>query len=189
MVKLFVVNINNDDIKSIFYSITKEFIIPKFRNLKNSDIKKKNNNDFVTSVDLEVEKKLNYYLKKILPKSLFIGEELFEKNTNIVELYNEKSYCWTVDPIDGTKNFINGKEKFAIMISLTFKDTILQSWIYKPITEEMFFAINGEGSFLNNNILRTNNIRNINNSIGSISLKYWNNNYQCIAMRRFTQFK
>ena len=63
--------------------------------------------------------------------------------------YNEKNFCWTVDPIDGTTNFVKGKERFAIMIALTFKEKIIQSWIYKPLTEEFSYAKLGEGAFIN----------------------------------------
>ena len=114
-------NFNNEEIHNIFYSISKKFILPKFRNLKESDIKRKSNNDLVTSVDIAVEEQFQIELKKLLPSSYFIGEELFEVNNSILSGYYQANYCWTVDPIDGTSNFINGKEKFAIMVSLSFK--------------------------------------------------------------------
>ena len=171
-------NIKNEEIQNIFYSISKKFILPKFRNLQDSDLERKSNNDLVTSVDIVVEEQFNIELKKLLPSSYFIGEELFEKDNSILDNYNQSNYCWTVDPIDGTANFVNGKEKFAIMISLSFKEKILQSWIYKPLVEEMCYALNGDGSFIGNFRLKTNNKSNLNESNGSISTKYWNDDYK-----------
>ena len=111
-------NIKNEEIQNIFYSISKKFILPKFRNLQDSDLEWKSNNELVTSVDIAVEEQLNIELKKLLPSSYFVGEELFEKDNSIINNYKQANYCWTIDPIDGTKNFVKGKEKFAIMVSL-----------------------------------------------------------------------
>ena len=138
---------------------------------------RKNNNDLVTSVDLQVEDELNFILCKLLPNSLFVGEEKFSKYPNIIRNYNQPQYCWTVDPIDGTTNFTKGKEKFAVMIALSFKEKILQSWIYCPLTEEICYAINGEGAYINEKKINISNSLSLNKSKGSISSKYWEDNY------------
>ena len=117
--------INNDEIKSILHNISQNIIIPKYKNLDREDIKFKNNNDLVTTVDVAVEKKLQKKLNLLLPNSLFVGEESFTKKPEIIHAYTENQYCWTVDPIDGATNFVKGKEKFAIMIALTFKEKII----------------------------------------------------------------
>ena len=181
--------IKNEDIRNICYTISKKIILPSFRNLKESDIKRKKNNDLVTSVDLEVEKQLQISLKKLIPSSFFIGEELFENNHTILNYYNKKNYCWTVDPIDGTTNYSKGKEKFAIMIGLSFREKILQSWIYQPLNETMYYAYNGNGAFLNDIKLKSNIKTNLNKSIGSISTKYWNNQYTNIMNNIINKFE
>lgn len=169
--------INNDQIKSILFEVSKEFILPKFKNLKTEEVKFKNNIDMVTEVDLAVEEKLNNILCSLLPNSLFVGEEKFSINSKIIDCYKQNQYCWTVDPIDGTTNFVKGKEKFAIMIALTFSDQIIQSWIYKPLTEEICSAIAGEGTFINDKKILISNNRSISESSGSISSKYWNESF------------
>ena len=57
--------VNNDDIKSLLYEISKSKIIPNFRNLKSEQISYKNNRDIVTIIDIEVEA----FLKKHLSQS------------------------------------------------------------------------------------------------------------------------
>ena len=170
--------IKDDDIKNILFQISKEIILPKYQKLNLEDIKSKNNGDLVTSVDIDVEDRLKNELLKLLPDSLFVGEETFFHNPKIIENYHKKNFCWTVDPIDGTTNFVKGKEKFAIMIALTFKEKIIQSWIYKPLTEEFSYAKLGEGAFIDG--LKVINIKefNVSNSIGSISSKYWDETYR-----------
>jgi len=169
--------INNDEIKSILYDISKSIILPKFQKLKNEDIKIKNNTDLVTSVDIEVEKKLKKILLSLLPNSLFVGEESFFEDPNIIQFYKQNNFVWTVDPIDGTSNFVKGKDKFAIMIGLTFKQKILQSWIYKPISDEFCYSKLSEGSFINDSKIYFSKDSNAKKSIGSISSKYWENGY------------
>ena len=164
--------INDDDIKNILFQISKEIILPKYQKLNLEDIKSKNNGDLVTSVDIDVEDRLKNELLKLLPNSLFVWEKTFFHSPKIIENYHKKNFCWTVDPIDGTTNFVKGKEKFAIMIALTFKEKIIQPWIYKPLTEEFSYAKLGEGAFING--LKVKNIKefNVANSIGFISSKY-----------------
>ena len=74
-------------------------------------------------------------------------------------------------------NFVKGKEKFAIMIALTFKEKIIQSWIYKPLTEEFSYAKLGEGAFINGLKVMNTKEFNVSDSIGSISSKYWEEGY------------
>ena len=76
--------INNEQIKSILFEVSKEFILPKFKNLKSEEIQFKNNKDLVTQVDLAVEEKLNNILCSLLPNSLFVGEEKFSLNSKFL---------------------------------------------------------------------------------------------------------
>ena len=169
--------INNDEIRSILLKLSKEIVLPKFKNLKDGEILYKNKKDLVTCVDIEVEKNLKKILISILPNSLFVGEELFYSNPKIINSYNENQFCWTVDPIDGTTNFVKGKDKFAIMIALSYKDIILQSWIYMPLTDEFYYSKLGEGSFVDGKKIYSAEDMVISDSIGSISSKYWDNKY------------
>ena len=169
--------IDNNVMKSILFDLSKKHILPMFNNLNVVDIGHKNINDIVTSVDIKVEEELFSTLTKLIPRSLFVGEENFTNNPYILNNYSMNEYCWTVDPIDGTKNYVKGKDKFAVMVALTYGKKILQSWIYKPISGELCFAINGEGAFINEKKIVLNKIVSIENSKGSISTKYWDKQF------------
>ena len=169
--------INDNQIKSILYDISKKLVLPKFNNLRPEEIKLKNDRNLVTEVDLQVEESLNKFLCSLLPNSLFVGEEKFTFNPKILENYHENKYCWTVDPIDGTSNFVKGKDNFAIMIALSFKEKILQSWIYKPLTEEFCFAKLQNGTYINEKKIKIFNNNSYSDSSGSISSKHWENDY------------
>ncbi|MDC1296584.1 inositol monophosphatase [Alphaproteobacteria bacterium] len=167
------IEINDNDIRDKLYNISKSIIIPKYKNLKEIDIKLKNKKDLVTSVDINVENILKVFLQELLPNSLFIGEESFFLDANLINAYKENQYCWTVDPIDGTSNYVNGKDRFAIMIALTFKETILQTWIYKPLNDEFIYSKLGHGTFINEKKIYNKIYTDVSKSTGSISSKYW----------------
>jgi len=165
--------VNQNDIREILLKTSEKLIIPSFGKLKESQISFKNGLDIVTEVDIAVELELNNQLSKLLDNANFIGEETFSKNPSILNYYSSDNYCWTVDPIDGTKNFVKSKEKFAIMIALTKNNKIIQTFIFKPITEEFIYADN-TGTFINDKKLILNEETKIENAVGSISFKHWN---------------
>ena len=66
--------VDNDQIRSILFEISKKIILPNFRNLNSDQINYKNNKDIVTSVDIEVEN----YLKKTLPQFLKNSQFFFK---------------------------------------------------------------------------------------------------------------
>ena len=167
--------VNVNDIREILYSISKKIIIPSFGNLSNNQISYKNNKDIVTEIDIKVEKELHFELSKLIKNSRFVGEETYSKDPSILNYYQSDNYCWTVDPIDGTSNFAKSKERFAVMLSLTKKKQIIQSFIYKPISEEFMFA-DKTGTFFNDKKIQLSVNTTIENSIGSISTKYWDEN-------------
>ena len=164
-----------DDIREILFNVSNKIILPSFGNLSNNQISYKNNKDIVTEIDIKVEKELYSHFSKLIKNSKFIGEETYSKDPSILNYYQSDNYCWTVDPIDGTSNFAKSKEKFAVMVSLTKNKQIIQSFIYKPIGEEFMFA-DEAGTFFNDKKIQLNANTTIENSLGSISTKYWNEN-------------
>ncbi|MEM9493318.1 MAG: 3'(2'),5'-bisphosphate nucleotidase CysQ, partial [Myxococcota bacterium] len=47
---------------------------------------------------------------------------------------------WYIDPIDGTRDFISGREGFAVMIGLTVGHVPMVGVVYQPIGERLFWA-------------------------------------------------
>ena len=132
--------INPNDLREILYNISKKIILPSFGNLAKNQISFKNGKDIVTEIDIAVELELSNIFKKLIKNSNFIGEETYAKKPSILSYYLSDNYCWTVDPIDGTNNFAKSKEKFAVMVSLTKQKKIIQSFIYKPMSEDFMYA-------------------------------------------------
>jgi 3'(2'), 5'-bisphosphate nucleotidase len=57
------------------------------------------------------------------------------------------SQYWLIDPLDGTKEFVNKRREFTVNIALIQNDKPVLGIIYAPMFEEMFYAMTGFGSF------------------------------------------
>ena len=120
-------------------------ILPRYQRLSDTEISTKTSaTDFVTVADKEAEENIIPKLLKMLPGSRCIGEESFaEGRCDITAL--DTDYIWTVDPIDGTRNFVAGSEHFCCMVSLIKQDQPLRSWIYRPLIGDAVVATKNEG--------------------------------------------
>jgi myo-inositol-1(or 4)-monophosphatase len=87
-------------------------------------------------------------LKKARPDYGFLMEE-----SGAVE-GNDKSHRWLVDPLDGTTNFLHGIPHFAVSIGLERDGVPVAGVVYNPITEELFTAERGRGTYVNDRRLR-----------------------------------
>jgi myo-inositol-1(or 4)-monophosphatase len=100
-------------------------------------------NDFVSYVDKGSESMLVENLGKILPEAGFIVEEGTSSKKGM-------KYCWVVDPLDGTTNFLHGIHPFAISVALMKYDEIVAGVVYEVYGKEIFSAWKNGGAWLNN---------------------------------------
>jgi len=56
-------------------------------------------------------------------------------------------YCWLVDPLDGTKEFIKRNGEFTVNIALIYRERIIMGVVYASDLDEMYWAIEGKGAF------------------------------------------
>ena len=124
----------------------------EFMKPENVEVMQKGNaSNFVTSADLKVQEFLKKELLALIPGSVFVGEE--EDGAIITEhLENGETkieYIWVVDPIDGTSNFIREIGMSAISVGLLKWGKPYAGVIYQPYRNEMFWAEEGQGAYLN----------------------------------------
>lgn len=60
---------------------------------------------------------------------------------------NRWDYFWLVDPLDGTKEFINRNGEFTINISLIHKSRPMLGVIYAPVMGLLYYALKGKGAY------------------------------------------
>ena len=102
----------------------------------------KESEDICTNLDLKVESILLDTLMKYFPDHNFDSEE-FGRGSK-----KNSDYKWILDPIDGSKNYIRHLPFFNISIALQYKGETIFGIVYAPKTEELFFALRGEGAWL-----------------------------------------
>ena len=85
-------------------------------------------------------------LEALLPEAIALGEESISDDPAAEKQLRHK-LAFVIDPIDGTRNFVNGTPHFCSMISLIDKGEPLISWILRPVDDDIFVAVADEGVF------------------------------------------
>ncbi|WP_026492749.1 inositol monophosphatase family protein [Butyrivibrio sp. XPD2002] len=102
--------------------------------------------NFCTETDEKIQKFLIEKLQKVLPEATFLGEEDGQ------DVFTEKmrsGYCFVLDPIDGTSNFIYEYRPSVISIGLLKDGKPHMAVIYNPYDDMMFSATAGQGAYMN----------------------------------------
>lgn len=113
----------------------------KHNDLDQLNITKKEDGSSVTSADFASNKILIEGLKKYFSGSSIISEET--PNSNPV---TTDQMLWIIDPLDGTKAFIEGRDDFSILIGLAFNSIIKVGIMYFPARNLLAYATKGHGS-------------------------------------------
>ena len=112
-------------------------------------VKKKGDGvDVVTQADHKIEQMLFETISKYFSGDGFWGEEN-EK------LRNDQEYTWYIDPIDGTKYYAAGIPLWSVSVARVKRGEKIPEFssIYIPKENNLFYAIKGEGAYLNDNKL------------------------------------
>ncbi len=136
---------DTEKVMEIIRETAETLITPRFRQLKDGDVREKSPGDLVTIADVEAEKHLEAELTKVVPGSLVVGEEEAEDFPSVLERLKQDYPVWVLDPLDGTRNFANGREPFAVIVAYCLGGETLRGWIYDPLSDEMIWAGKGKG--------------------------------------------
>ncbi len=104
------------------------------------DVKIKKDQSPLTKADI----KANTYIVERLTKYPVLTEE---NPDNLERL--QSNYCWIVDPLDGTKEFISKNGEFTVNIALVYKNRPILGVIYLPVKDELYYAEKGKGAYFN----------------------------------------
>ncbi len=114
---------------------------------KKIEIKSKSKDFFnpVSIADLESNEYISSSLQKLYPHISILSEE------NIPNEINFSSPLWIIDPLDGTNEFITGREQFSVIICLLKNSTPYLGIVYEPYTDILYFAKKCKGAFKERN--------------------------------------
>ena len=118
-----------------------KIILTYYKNLKNIEIK--DDNSPLTEADLESNAFIIKKLKQIDPAIPILTEE------SLVEWSARKKWStyWLVDPLDGTKEFINQNGEFTVNIALIQNNKPTLGIIYAPALSTLYYAYKNFGSY------------------------------------------
>jgi myo-inositol-1(or 4)-monophosphatase len=108
------------------------------------DVQTKKDRSPVTTADLEVNRMLHEMWQTHFSKDGWLSEESPDDPVRL-----DKTRVWVVDPIDGTKAYVNRLPEFCISVGLVEKGIPVLAAIFNPSTDELFTAVRGEGLCLN----------------------------------------
>ena len=109
-------------------------------------MEKEGHANFCTETDEKIQAFLIEKLKEVVPEASFLGEEDGQ------DVFTEKmsqGYCFVLDPIDGTSNFIYAYRPSVVSIALLKDGKAYMGVIYNPYDDMMFTAVTGQGAYLN----------------------------------------
>ena len=122
----------------------------------------------VTRVDRYLEQLAIDTLRKSYKNHSFLGEEFgFQEGKG-----HDADWCWIIDPLDGTLNFINGVPHFCISIAVQHKGITQHGVIYDPVKDELFSASRGRGAMMNQRRIRVNVKDSLENTFMSVGHAY-----------------
>lgn len=102
--------------------------------------------NFCTETDEKIQAYLIKRLKGVIPEASFLGEEDGQDE------FNEKmssGYCFVIDPIDGTSNFIYEYRPSVVSVGLLKEGRPYMGIVYNPYDDMIFSAIKGQGAYMN----------------------------------------
>lgn len=103
----------------------------------------------VTKADTEINHFLINKVKEKYPNHSVDGEE---------EQFGKSKYTWVCDPVDGTAMYARHIPVAVFSLALVIDGEPNVGVVYDPFTENMYYAIKGEGAYRNRERIQVNNI-------------------------------
>jgi fructose-1,6-bisphosphatase/inositol monophosphatase family enzyme len=127
--------------------VAAEVIDPRFRSLSSQEIDEKGPGDLVTAADREAEKLLTEALRAAYPDAVILGEEAYAGDEALMTAFRQADHAFTVDPVDGTKNFVHGSRDHAVMLGEVKNGQAVRGWIWQPQHDTAYVAELGGGAW------------------------------------------
>lgn len=138
-------------------------------------VEEKSAHNYVSYVDKACEQRIVGELSALLPEAGFITEEGSAD-------YHTEQYCWLVDPLDGTTNYIQDMAPYCVSIALRKGDTCLLGVVYEVGRDECFHAVRGEGAWLDGQPIRVSASSRIDDAFVALGFPYAFDRYRPVAV-------
>jgi 3'(2'), 5'-bisphosphate nucleotidase len=140
-------NINLKKIEDIAYLASKD-VLRIYE--EDFEVEYKEDDSPLTKADTRANEVICENLIRLYPDIPILSEESLHVE---YEKRKDWEYFWCIDPIDGTKEFVEKNGQFTINIALIHIDTPVLGVVYAPVIKKMYSAKKGSGAFLNSHPL------------------------------------
>tara|TARA_Y100000590_G_scaffold211720_1_gene239915 strand:- start:5858 stop:6634 length:777 start_codon:yes stop_codon:yes gene_type:complete len=142
--------LNSLNLKNIVDQLTNTFFeagkIAKEINLRGAKVTIKSDKSPVTDADLAIDKILRNKITNLTPDIPIISEETVD-----IKVKNISKTFWLIDPIDGTRDYINKREEYTLNAALIIDLIPAIGIIYAPEKNRLFFSYGENLAFEKNN--------------------------------------
>lgn len=137
---------DTDAVLDLLRRVADEVIVPRFRALSQAQVIEKNPGDLVTVADREAEAIITRELSRAYPDAVVLGEEASHTDPGLLRAFRRAEHAFTVDPLDGTKNFVAGSPDHAVMVAQCRSGEVVRAWIWQPAHQTSWVAERGAGT-------------------------------------------
>ncbi len=114
--------------------------------------------NIVTEVDRQCEQEIIATVRQSFADDEFLGEESGAHKTGSTRL-------WIIDPVDGTTNYTHGYPFFCVSIGVQENGKTIFGAVYNVMADEMFWALAGQGSYLNDKKIQVSTVDRLSTSL------------------------
>lgn len=140
-------HVQTDEVLNLLQEVAEAVIEPRFRALAGGEVMEKNPGDLVTVADREAEVEITKRLVAAYPDALMVGEEAVSADSSALHAAGDADHWFTIDPVDGTRNFVHGSRDYAVMVAEMRQRQVVRSWIWQPEHKLAYVAERGAGSW------------------------------------------
>jgi fructose-1,6-bisphosphatase/inositol monophosphatase family enzyme len=139
--------VETDDVLGLLEEVADEVVNPRFRALAAGEVAQKRPGDLVTVADREAELRITGALRRAYPDAFVLGEEATAADPTALDRFRAAEHAFTLDPVDGTRNFVHGSPDHAVMLAELRGGDVVRSWIWQPQHRRAYVAERGAGAW------------------------------------------
>jgi fructose-1,6-bisphosphatase/inositol monophosphatase family enzyme len=139
--------VDTEAVLRLLQDVAEEVVNPRFRSLSSGEIDEKGPGDLVTTADREAEQLITAALRAAYPDAVILGEEAYAVRPALMREFWAADHAFTVDPVDGTKNFVHGSRDHAVMVGEVKGGESVRGWIWQPQYATAYVAELGGGAW------------------------------------------
>ena len=135
-----------------------------------------NMHDVVTVADKESERYIIGEIKRTYPEHAILGEESGMHA-------GDSEYCWVIDPLDGTSNYIHDMAPYSVSIALRDREELLLGVVYEVCRNECFYAWKGSKAYLDGKEIRVTDVAVLDKAFVALGFPYDSDHYRPVAQK------